>query len=95
MIYVVCHGECHARLRSDALRSVAKPLVVVTMQPKWADTAKKLELPRLIYREKLKLMQFVLGKHAICLHACSDRTDDSMAMGASMYAMNIPVWEVQ
>lgn len=94
MRYVVCHGKCDKTVRADALRSVKRPYVVVTMQPDWFDTAMKLRLQRYQFSDKLKLMRFVLGKQTLCLHA-KDGTEDSMAFGASMYAMNIPIWEVR
>lgn len=92
-MHVVCHGETRPDTMADALVSVRRPFYAVTMDDVWWEVAAEAGWPRLWFKQKLALMQYVLGKQAICLLA-RDQSEDTMSFGASMYAMNIPIWEV-
>lgn len=78
----------------DALNSIRRPFLVVTMDPLWWEPASEGKWPRVWFDDKLPLMRFVLAKNTICLLA-RDKTEETMSMGASMYAMNVPIWEVR
>lgn len=74
----------------DGLR---RPYYVVTMDAAWFEAAAEEGLPRFFFTDKLALMQFVRGHHIICIEA-RDKSEESLSMGASMFAMggvSIPI----
>lgn len=94
MRLAVCHGEVDPEVAHNALISVRRPFYVVTMHEMWWEVAAEDKLPRLWFDDKLWLMRYVLRvKSSICLLS-RDKTDETMSFGASMYAMDVPIWEV-
>lgn len=77
---------------SDAIFSVREPHIV-TMDMLWWEVAAELGKPRSFFKDKLRLMRFVLGKPALCLYA-PDGDEEAASMAASMHAMNLPIWNV-
>lgn len=90
--FVVCTGSTLPDVMADAMTSLRNPFVL-TMDHVWFEVAAEKRIPRMFFNDKLNLMQFVLGKEAICLYANSD--DEAGSMAASMTAMDVPVWRIQ
>lgn len=93
---VVCTGDTSDQTRQDALFSVRKPILVVTMELLWYMTADKMRLPRAFFADKLKMMRFVLanGNRAIMLGVDRDGNPETWEMIASFHAMGVDVWKV-
>lgn len=94
MKLVVGHGEIFPDAVGHALSSVRRPFMLVTMDALWWEVAAEAGTPRLWFKQKLALMQYVLGKDAICLMAMNDLSLDTISFNSTMYAMNVPIWEV-
>lgn len=70
-----------------------RPYYVVTMDATWLEAAAEFGLPRFFFTDKLALMQFVRTHDIICIEA-RDKSEESLSMGASMFAMgavSIPI----
>ena len=52
----------------------------------WWEAAAELGLPRYFFTDKLKMMQFCLGHHLICV-TTKDGSDETISMAASFHAM--------
>ena len=94
MTLVVCHGETSPDMMVAAIESIRRPVKVITMDVVWWEVAAHLGLPRYFYKEKLALMQFVLGKRAVALVVNGDHNSDTWSMVASMEAMSLVIFPV-
>lgn len=85
MRLAVCGGDSSnfAILDKEGLR---RPYAVVTMDLLWWEAAAELGLPRMFFKNKLKMMKFCLGHDLICI-TTRDGHDETMALAASFETM--------
>lgn len=86
MRLVICHGEAanFSLLDKDGLK---RPYHVVTMDDVWWEAAAEKGLPRLFFRNKLKMMRFCLGDHHLVCVTTRDGSDETLAVAASFHTM--------
>lgn len=85
MRLVICHGDGsnYRILEPDGIK---RPYTVVTMDSLWWEVAAELGIPRLFFKDKLRMMKFCLGHHLIVV-TTKDGTVETAAMAASFVAM--------
>lgn len=89
---VICHGagSNFKVLEPDGL---ARPYKVVTMDLLWWEAAADLGLPRYLFKDKLKMMQFCLGHHMICV-TTKDGSDETISMAATFETMGATMFDI-
>lgn len=89
---VVGHGEGSnfGLLERDGIR---RPYHLVTMSPVWFEAGAEYGLPRHFFREKLPMLRFCLGKHALAI-CVRDGTEETAALAAALSAMGAVMFDI-
>lgn len=89
---VICHGDGN-NFKIIEEGGIKRPFTVVTMDALWWEVAAELELPRLFFTDKLRMMRFCLGNKLLCV-TTKDGEEETDAMYASFDAMGAVCYSI-